>query len=71
MYLKYSMLLWFGFSIKNFSQVWWNTAIIPAFVRLKQEDFKFHTMLGCTVRLCLKSRKEKGVWGRLERWLTV
>jgi hypothetical protein len=33
-------------------QAWWDTSVILALMRLKQEDQQFNTSLGYIVRLC-------------------
>jgi hypothetical protein len=35
------------------SQVWWYMSVIPAFVRLRQENKEFETSLGYIGRCCL------------------
>jgi hypothetical protein len=47
--------------MKN-SQVWWYTPILPAPVRLKQEDYKFKASLGYKARPCFKNKTKQG-WG--------
>lgn len=43
--------------------------VIPALQRLRQEDYKFETSLGYTVRSCLYKRKNggNGGWGEKSR----
>jgi hypothetical protein len=40
------------------SQAQWGTPVIPALERLRQEDLKFKSSLGCLVRPCLKKKKK-------------
>lgn len=39
--------------------MWWHTYIIPAFARLRQENYKLQASLGYTVTVCLNNRKEE------------
>jgi hypothetical protein len=50
------------------SQEWWHTPVIPAFQRLRQEDFEFEANLGYTGKSYLKKRKKKSCakWKILE-----
>jgi hypothetical protein len=40
------------------SWVWWFIAVIPAFRRLKQENFEFKISMGYIVRLYFKKEKK-------------
>jgi hypothetical protein len=42
--------------LKLTEQAGWNMPIIPAFERWRQEDCKFQTILGYTVRLSEKNK---------------
>jgi hypothetical protein len=41
--------------------MWWLSSVIPALVRLRQEDWKFKASLGCIARPCLKNKTKQKV----------
>jgi hypothetical protein len=45
---------------RSVSQAWWYMLVIPALMRLMQEDCEFKTNLGYRMRPCLEKKKADG-----------
>jgi hypothetical protein len=44
--------------VKNKSQAWWNTSIIPVFQKVRQKDHEVKASLGYIARPCFKAESK-------------
>jgi hypothetical protein len=51
--------------------MWWYTLIISALKRLRQEDGKFETSLGCIIKPCLKQKPKRPLSSQTPRKIRV